>query len=118
MPWLARFVAASAPERVEKQARALRALLEDSLTNYAPLIKDAGAEDLVRHQGSMYLYGSEESWRGDRNMELRRRHGVEVEELSGAALAEREPDLSPQFTRARLIPRNGHTTNPLRFVQK
>lgn len=117
-PWLARFVAASAPERVEKQARALRALLEHSLANYAPIVKEAGAEDLVRQQGSMYLYGSEASWRADSAMDLRRRHGVEVEELSGAALAEREPDLGPQFTRARVIGRNGHTTNPLRFVQK
>jgi D-amino-acid dehydrogenase len=118
VPWLVRFVAASAPERVEKQARALRALLEGSLANYAPLIRDAGAEDLVRQQGSLYLYGSEASWRGDRAMELRRRNGVEVEELSGPALAELEPDLGPSFTRARLIRANGHTTDPLRLVQK
>src|SRR3982074_995121 len=38
-PWLARFIAASAPGRVEAQAHALRALLEGSLANYAPLIK-------------------------------------------------------------------------------
>ena len=117
-PWLARFIAASAPVRVEAQAAALRALLENSLANYAPLVKDAGAGDLVRQQGMLYLYGSEASWRGDRAMELRRRHGVEVEELSGPVLAEREPDLGPGFARARLIPRNGHTTNPLRLVQK
>jgi len=118
-PWLARFVAASAPARVEAQARALRALLEGSLANYAPLVKDAGAEDLVRHQGMLYLYASEASWRNDaRAMELRRRNGVAIEEITGAALAEREPDLGPGFTRARMIPGNGHTTNPLRLVQK
>jgi glycine/D-amino acid oxidase-like deaminating enzyme len=84
-PWLARFVAASTPERVEAQARALRALLEGSLANYAPLVKDAGAEDLVRHQGMLYLYASEASWRGDaRAMELRRRNGVAIEEITGA----------------------------------
>src|SRR5258706_10250637 len=48
VPWLARFVAASAPGRVEAQARALRTLLEGSLANYAPLIQAAGAADLVR----------------------------------------------------------------------
>ena len=118
-PWLARFVAASTSERVEAQARALRALLEGSLANYAPLVKDAGAEDLVRHQGMLYLYAAEASWRGDaRAMELRRRNGVAIEEITGPALAEREPDLGPGFTRARLIPGNGHTTNPLRLVQK
>ncbi|MGQ0652861.1 MAG: NAD(P)/FAD-dependent oxidoreductase [Betaproteobacteria bacterium] len=118
-PWLVRFVAASAPARVERQARALRALLEGSLANYAPLVRDAAVEDLVRQQGMLYLYASEASWRSDaRAMELRRRNGVAIEDLAGPALAEREPDLGPGFTRARLIPGNGHTTNPLRLVQK
>ena len=45
VPWLIRFVAASAPARVEAQASALRALLERSLVDYAPLIKDAGADE-------------------------------------------------------------------------
>jgi len=55
----------------------------------------------VRRQGMLYLYGSEASWRADYAMELRRRNGVEVEELGGPALAEREPDLGPGFARGR-----------------
>ncbi|MEO7729188.1 MAG: FAD-dependent oxidoreductase [Burkholderiales bacterium] len=118
VPWLAHFVAASAPARVEVQARALRALLKDAITDYAPLVRDAGVPELLRQQGMLYLYASEASWRGDaRAMELRRRNGVEIEEIEGGALAEREPDLGPGFTRARLIAANGHTTNPLRLVQ-
>jgi len=118
VPWLMRFVAASAPARVEAQARALRALLERSLVDYAPLIKDAGAANLVRHDGMLYLYASEASWNRDaRAMELRRHNGVAIEELTGPALAEREPDVGAGFTRARLIPDNGHTINPLRLVQ-
>ncbi len=117
-PWFARFVAASKPERVEAQARALRSLLVDSLENYAPLVRAAEAQELVRHQGMLYLYASEASWRGDAHtMEIRRRNGVAIEEIEGPALREREPDLGPGFTRARLIPGNGHTTNPLRLVQ-
>ena len=116
-PWLARFIAASAAQRVEAQARALRALLKDSLEHYAPLLRDAGARDLVRKQGMLYLYASEASWRADWGMKLRQRNGVVVEEIEGPALAEREPDLGPGFTRARFIPENGYTTNPLRLVQ-
>jgi D-amino-acid dehydrogenase len=118
MPWLAHFVAASKPERVEAQARALRRLLEGSLENYGPLVRAAEAQELVRHEGMLYLYASEASWRGDaRAMDIRRRNGVAIEEIEGPALREREPDLGPGFTRARLIPGNGHTTNPLRLVQ-
>ena len=117
-PWLARFVAASTSDRVEAEARALRALLKDALIGYAPLVRDAGVPDLVREEGMLYLYASEASWRNDaRAMELRRRNGVDIEEIEGRALAEREPDLGPGFTRARLIPANGHTANPLRLVQ-
>ena len=117
-PWLARFVAASASARVEAEATALRALLKDSLADYAPLVRGAGVPELVRQQGMLYLYASEASWRGDaRAMDLRRRNGVAIEEIAGPALAEREPDLGPGFTRARFIAANGHTANPLRLVQ-
>ena len=117
-PWLARFVAASAPDRVEAAARALRALLKDALMGYAPLVRDAGVPELVRQEGMLYLYASEASWRNDaRAMELRRRNGIEIQEIEGRALAEREPDLAPGFKRARFIPANGHTANPLRLVQ-
>ncbi len=118
LPWLARFVAASAPDRVEAQAKALRALLKDALSHYVPLVRDAGVPELLRQEGMLYLYASEASWRGDaRAMDLRRRNGVEIEEIEGPALAEREPDLGAGFARARLIAANGHTTNPLRLVQ-
>jgi len=117
-PWLARFVAASRPERVEAQARALRALLKDSLENYAPLVRAANAQELIHHQGMLYLYASEASWRNDaRAMDIRRRNGVAIEELDAAALREREPDLDRALTRARYIPGNGHTSNPLRLAQ-
>src|SRR5258708_32945909 len=46
-PWLWRFVRAGAPEKVAAQARALRALLGSTIESYAPLVKAAGAEDLV-----------------------------------------------------------------------
>lgn len=118
VPWLLRFAAASAPERVEAQARALRALLKDSAAHYAPLLSDAGAEALVRKQGMLYLYASEAAWRGDaRAMDLRRRNGILIEDLERRTLAEREPDLGAAVTHARFIPDNGFTTNPLRLVQ-
>lgn len=117
-PWLLRFAAASAPERVEAQARALRALLKDSTARYAPLLRDAGAEALMHKQGMLYLYASEAAWRSDaRAMDLRRRNGIAIQDLDRRALAEREPDLSPAVTHARFIPENAFTTDPLRLVQ-
>lgn len=118
LPWLWRFIRSATPEKVEAQARALRALLAGALENYAPIVRDAGAEHLVHRQGMLYLYGSEASWRNDaRNTDLRRRNGVEIEDLVGNALREREPDLGPGFTHARLVRANGHTSDPRALVQ-
>ena len=118
LPWLWRFIRSATPEKVEAQARALRALLVGSLDNYAPIVRDAGAERLVHRQGTLYLYASEASWRNDaRNTDLRRRNGVEIEDLVGAALREREPDLGPAFTHARLVRANGHVSDPRALVQ-
>jgi D-amino-acid dehydrogenase len=116
-PWLWRFLRSATREKVELQASALRALLASSLENYAPIVADAGAQRLVRQQGTLYLYGSEQSWHNDaRNTDIRRRNGVVLEDVIGAALRDLEPDLAPAFTHARLIRANGHTTDPRALV--
>jgi len=119
VPWLARFVRGATPEGVAAQASALRTLLAPSLANYAPIVRDAGAADLVHHEGMLYLYASDASWRRDEaTMRLRRENGVEIEELEGAALAALEPDLAPGLTRGRLVRENGHTSDPLDLVTR
>ena len=118
LPWLWQFLRAAAPHRVEEQARALRALLEPALENYAPIVRDAEAGHLVHAQGMLYLYASEASWRADaRNTDIRRRNGIQMEDLIGPALREQEPDLAPRYTHARLVRANGHTSNPQALVQ-
>jgi D-amino-acid dehydrogenase len=117
-PWLWRFLAAARPEKVEAQAAALRALLAPSLDNYAPIVRDAGAEHLIHQRGTLYLYGSEQSFRNDaRNTDIRQRNGVEIEEVTGADLRALEPDLAPQFTHARLVRTNGHVSDPRALVE-
>jgi D-amino-acid dehydrogenase len=117
-PWLWRFLRSATRDKVELQAGALRALLAPSLENYAPIVADACAQQLLRQQGTLYLYASEQSWRNDaRNTDIRRRNGVVLEDVTGAALRELEPDLAPSFTHARLIRANGHTTDPRALVR-
>ena len=118
MPWLWRFLRSATAEKVEAQASALRSLLKGSLESYAPIVSDAGARHLVHHRGTLYVYASEASWRNDmRNTDLRRRNGVEIEDVMGEALRELEPDLGPGFTHARLVRENGHVSDPRALVQ-
>jgi len=117
-PWLVRFIAAGRPDRVAGQARALTALLEDSFGSYLPLVEAAGARDLIRRDGHLVVYRSEEKLAGDRlGWQLRRECGVPVERLDGDAVREFDPALSPDFRIGLLMRGNGHTVNPQRLVQ-
>ena len=117
-PWLLRFLASARPDKVVAQAAALRSLLAASLDNYAPIVRDAGATRLIHQQGTLYLYGSEQGFRNDqRNTDIRRDHGVAIEEVIGAELRALEPDLAPGLTHARLVRENGHVSDPRALVE-
>ncbi|MBI1775386.1 MAG: FAD-dependent oxidoreductase [Proteobacteria bacterium] len=119
LPWLWQFVRAGQPERVRLQAKALRALLAPSIETYQPLIKAAGAEDLLFRLGHLFAYTSEASFAKDATaMDLRKANGVAIDELSEDELRQLEPHLSRAYVRARLISENGHLGDPLRLVQK
>ena len=118
MPWLIRFLRSAKPEKVERQASALRALLAPALDNYAAIVRAANATQLVHRRGTLYLYGSEHSWRIDaRKTDIRRRNGVDIEDVIGPDLHALEPDLGPGFTHGRLVRENGHVSDPRALVE-
>ena len=117
-PWLMRFIRAATRLRAEATASALRALHAPSFEAYDPLVKAAGAEDLICRTGQLLVYESEESFASDRiGRELRRACGVAIEELDGPAIRELEPSLAPIYPRAIFFPEHGFCRNPLRLVQ-
>jgi D-amino-acid dehydrogenase len=118
-PWLIKFVQAGSEEKVRQQAKALRPLVGPTLEALAPLVKNAGAEDLVHKLGHLYVYRSEEAYRKEAlSWELRRSNGVEVDEFNADELRQLDPNLSRDYVFAALIRENGHTSNPGRLVQK
>ena len=116
-PWLARFVKAGRRENVEHQAKALRALLHSSPEQWAPLVKQAGAEHLVRRNGHLVVYRSREAFDGDAyGWQLRSKNGIDFQTLSADELRQQEPALSHDYTLGVFIPDNGHTTDPNALV--
>ncbi|MEA2880278.1 MAG: D-hydroxyproline dehydrogenase [Hyphomicrobiales bacterium] len=116
-PWLIRFVRAGTPENVKAQARALRGLLELSVPTLMPLVKAAGAEDLVQVVGHLFVYRSEEQWRKESaSWALRRDNGIVWDEFNADELRQLDPNLSREYVKGVLIRDNGHTTNPNRLV--
>ena len=118
-PWLLRFMRAGTPEKVHAQARALRPLVGPTLEALNPLVSAAGAEDLVHRLGHLYVYRSTERLGKDRlAWELRCENGVEIYEFDADGLRQLEPALSRDYVRGLLVRENGHTSNPLKLVER
>ena len=116
LPWLLRFTASAAPARVERIADALRALHKPAFECYAPLVKDAGCEDLVRRTGTLIAFRSEAAFRGgEREWKLRRDRGVALRPVSGDELRELEPGIAPAFTHGMYLPEHGYVAEPYRL---
>jgi D-amino-acid dehydrogenase len=117
LPYLIRFIRAGTEEKIHQQARALRPLVGATLSALQPLVKDAGAENLVHQRGHLYVYRSAESLAKDGlAWALRRENGVVVDEFDADELRQLEPALSRDYVRGLLVRENGHTSNPFALV--
>ena len=112
-PWLARFIRAGTPERIEAQARALKPLLAPCLDSVMELARSAGAQSLIARNGILIAYRTQTAWDDDRRAwDLRRRNGIQWEELDADELRQFDPNLSRDFVRGKLVPANGHCLDP------
>ena len=118
LPWLIRFLRHSTPEEVTRIATALRGLLAPIFESYGPLLEHAGAADLVRRSGCLYVYSSHEvarQWQW--GMNLRRSLGVQLRDVEEDELVALEPDLRGRFCFGLLAPENGSTLDPSALVK-
>ena len=112
-PWLIRLVRSGTSDRIEAQARALKTILGPCLEALLPLARNAGVEDLVARNGILIAYRSQASWDADANAwAIRKRNGIQWEELDADELRQFDPNLSRDFTRGKLVPNNGHCLDP------
>jgi len=118
MPWLARFVGYSTRAEVVRIATALRGLLAPIFEAYGPLLERAGANDLVRRSGCLYVYSSRDTARQWQwGMNLRRSLGVDLRDVEEDELVALEPDLRGKFRFGLLAPENGSTLDPSKLVK-
>jgi D-amino-acid dehydrogenase len=117
-PWLLRFVRAGRPEKVAAQARALRSLLEQGIETLQPLLRHAGASELLHRVGHLFVYRSLAAWQNDRAAwQLRAENGIGWDEFEADELRQLDPHLSREYRKGVLVRENGHTSNPQRLVQ-
>ena len=117
-PWLLRYVLSSRPSRVEQISVALAALAGQVLPAYEPLLKNAGALDMVRRTGWLHLYESEGTFKASLPAHaLRRSRGIRIDELGPDEIRQMEPELAPIFARGAFFPDYAHTVNPKRLAE-
>ncbi|HVL55606.1 MAG TPA: FAD-dependent oxidoreductase [Burkholderiaceae bacterium] len=118
LPWLIRFLRHSSRDEVVRIATALRSLMAPIFEAYSPLLERAGATDLIRRSGCLYVYSTRNvarQWQW--GMDLRRALGVDLREVDEDELAAMEPDLQGRFRFGLLAPENGSTPNPSQLVK-
>jgi len=116
-PWLIRFIRAGTPTKVAAQAQALRTLLQDGIETLAPLLRDAGASDLVQRVGHLFVYRTLAGWQSDQTAwRLRADNGIRWDEFDAGELRQLDPNLSSDYRKGVLVRENGHTVNPHRLV--
>jgi D-amino-acid dehydrogenase len=112
-PYLLRFIAAARPSRVEAIAKTLASVLGHAIPAYRTLITAAGAQNLIRDTGEMYIYHSDAAWQAAKPAhDLRRRNGVNIVDVPLEELRQIEPALTSNIKHAVWFPDCIRTTNP------
>lgn len=118
MPWLARFVAASRPARVEASTQAIIALNSRALAAWE---RRLGALDLAHHlrrKGLLSVWSSEAAARTAVPLvERQQSMGIAAEWLGPAALRELEPALGSRAVAGVLYPSGCHVSDPRAFTE-
>ena len=112
-PWFVRYIANTRRDRVEAIAAARQSLLNKVHETLDPLVREAGAGNLLCPGGLLFTFESEAAFQGaSYAFEIRRRHGVPMEFLSGDEAREVEPSLTRSVVRAMHVPRLVFTLDP------
>ena len=116
-PWLWRFWRAGRPGEVARIASALSALNSRVYEDLAPLLADIGLSGELNRRGALTVYESEEGFRKDADeWSLKRSHGIEIENLTGAEARALEPALGKIVHRAVFTPQWSHLNDPKHLV--
>ena len=118
MPWLMKWIAAGRWPNVEKISDSLREIHKDSFNCWKELLGSASYADLIRNNGQVHLWESEqETESAALERKLRERHGIKAEAIGADEIRQMFPGITRDIKRGVLVPGNGYTVNPQRLVE-
>jgi D-amino-acid dehydrogenase len=114
VPWLIAFRAWSKPEKLVETARIMRPLLARALGEHEILLRESGAERLLRKDGWISIYRSNRDFAAlEPELELGATLGVTARKLDPDGARALEPNLNPVFRHAILWPDIASVSDPL-----
>ena len=97
-PWMFRFWRACQPSRVAHSTAAQTALMDFSRTELEPFLSETGTLSMLRKEGNLQVYESEEELRASMpGWEARRDHGIEFRHIRADEMATFQPGLAKRF---------------------
>ena len=119
LPWLWRFLRQSSARRTEANASAQMRLLDHVGDAYRELVRAAGAEDMLRYKGLLFVYrGAADARDAEWEMDLFRRHGARVDAVSADELRQMEPALNRAYTHGFHLPDCFYTVDPKHLAER
>jgi len=117
-PWLVRFAASAAPERVAQSAARLHALHAGAVARHRALAAEVGVPELLLERGHLHLYPDAAALAKDATgWRLRREYGVGVEQLDRAGIVALEPAVHERYTVGMYLADHATLRQPFRYVQ-
>lgn len=119
LPWFLRFLASSSERRADASSKAIHALASRALEYLQPLVNKAGAQDLLKQSGVIYVYETPAQFtKAKVDCAYYERRGVEYQILDSVALAQQEPALRAGLAGGVLIRSAAQTLSPLALSKK
>lgn len=117
MPWLMRFALQSLPGPTARNAAAIAGLLADAAPLWQGLAQRIGGESILQHRGCLYVYETAKAYRAaEKDMAFRRGHGIAVDLIDAATLAQMEPGLPAVEGGAAFFPKAMFLSDPGQMV--
>ena len=110
-PWLYQFLKNCNTPSMRRTAQYTSSLLQSSLTNYQELLKEIKGQDLLSHQGVLYVWIDSQQQPSVAQVNIRSQSGIEQHKLTGEQIRELEPNLSTQIKGGWHFPKAHHTLN-------
>ena len=118
LPWTIKFLKAGQTDRIPRISDAMDVLVRSNTKLYRQHLGGTGHENLLVDSLYIHTYRNENrASPHDLGWKLRQLRGADVEVVSGGALREIEPALSPDYTSAMLIKDQARTVSPEKLGQ-